>query len=325
MILTVVHSLMFILFCLFLAKAGNLVIRFLIKISNFLNWKKFTVASLIMTVVSSLPEIFVGVSSALHNKPQLSLGNVMGSNIIVLTLVIGICGLAAKKLSFTNKTIRRASLYAAIISPLSLFLMLDGRLTRWDGLILIAALFFYFHQLLLQEKRFSQTITDIYNSKNSNSMFFLRNIAFLIGSILLLLISAEGIVWSASRLAEQLNISLPIIGLLLIALGTSVPELSFGLRSIFEGHEDMMLGDAIGSVVINSALVIGMMSLIQPFSIPNLNPHLISVCFTIVIALSFAIFAKTDHKISQKESIFLIFLYILFLLAQLFISQWLNQ
>ncbi len=311
----------FAIFSLALAKSANLVTRALIKISNFLNWKKFTVASLIMTIVSSLPEIFVGLSSTFHNKPQLSLGNVMGSNIIVLTLVIGIGGLVAKELSFRNKTIRRASLYAAIISPLSLLLMLDGKLTRGDGIILLAALFFYFHQLLLQEKRFSQTISDIYNGQKENSMVFLKQILFLVGSILLLLISAEGIVWSASKLADELNASLPIIGLLLVAIGTSAPELSFGIRSIAEGHEEMMLGDAIGSVVINSALVIGLMSIIRPFTIPNLSPHLISVCFTFVIAATFAIFAKTDHKISQKESIFLIFLYILFLLSEIFISH----
>ncbi len=321
MLVSLSYLVSFILFTLALAKSGNLVTRFLIKISDFLNWKKFTVASLIMTVVSSLPEIFVGLSSTFHNKPQLSLGNVMGSNIIVLTLVIGIGGLVAKELNFTNKTIHRASIYAAIISPLSLLLMLDGKLTRIDGIILIAALFFYFHQLLLQEKRFSQTISDIYNGQKGNSIAFFKQISFLVGSVLLLIISAEGLVWSASNLASELNVSLPIIGLLLVALGTSAPELSFGIRSISEGHEEMMLGDAIGSVVINSALVIGMMSLIRPFSIPNLSPHLISVCFTFIIALTFAVFAKTDQKISQKESVFLIFLYILFLISEVMISH----
>jgi cation:H+ antiporter len=318
--MVVLYFSIFIIACLILTKAGTYIAKALINISGFLNLKKFTVASLIMTVVSSLPEIFIGVSAAFHNKQQLSLGNVMGSNIIVLTLVIGIGGLIAKGLSFKTKTIRRASYYSAIISPLPLILMLDGKIDRIDGIILFTALFFYFHQLILQEKRFTKTISAIINGKKRNNNYFYKNIGLLLLSVLFLLGSAEMIVWSASRIANELNLSLSIIGLLLVAIGTSTPELSFGIRSITMGHEEMLLGDAIGSVVINSALVIGTMAIIRPFSIPDLSPYFVSMLFTIVIASVFAGFARSDHEISETESIFLIFIYVLFLMSEVIIA-----
>lgn len=311
----------FIILCLVLIKSGSLVSHALINISVSLNWKIFTVASFIMTIVSSLPEIFIGISSAIHQQPQLSLGNVMGSNIIVLTLVIGIGGLVAKGLDFESMTIRHASYYSALIAPIPLFLMIDGVISRWDGLVLIITVLFYFHHIITQEKKFTKTISEVINGEKGNNKHLYKNILLLIGSIALLLGSSERLVWSATKLAEQLNISLPFIGLLLVAIGTSAPELSFGLRSISLGKEEMLLGDAIGSVVINSGLVLGITAIIHPIMIPSISPYLISIFYTVVIALLFALFARSDHKISSQESVFLLFTYVLFLITEIIVAQ----
>jgi cation:H+ antiporter len=274
-----------------------------------------------MTIVSSLPEIFIGISSAIHQHPQLSLGNVMGSNIIVLTLVIGIGGLVAKGLDFESMTIRHASYYSALIAPIPLFLMIDGVISRWDGLVLIITVLFYFHHIITQEKKFTQTISDVVNGKKANNQYFYKNILLLVVSIALLLGSAEGMVWSATKLADQLNISLSFIGLLLVAIGTSAPELSFGLRSISLGQEEMLLGDAIGSVVINSGLVLGVTAIIQPITIPSVSPYLISIFYTVAIAMLFVFFARSDHKISTQESVFLLFSYALFLITEIIVAH----
>lgn len=288
----------------------------MVRIARFLKWKEFVVASLIMTFVTSLPELFIGISSAIHNKPLLSLGNVVGSNIVVLTLVIGVGSLVAKGLGFEGKTLQRSSLYAAFITPLPLILMLDGMVSRWDGIILYLALIFYFHRLVLKEERFSKVINDILNGKKGDIKVLIKNMGLLLVGVGLLLGASEGAVWSASGLASTFNISLPIIGLLLVSIGTSGPEIMFGIQSISMGHDDMILGDAMGSVVVNSTFVLGTMALIRPFAVVDLPLYFVSILFTIVVVSLFAIFAKTDEKITQREGIFLIFIYVLFLIIE---------
>ncbi len=317
----IVYFSAFLLSCLALDKASIYITNSLLNISDILKLKKFTVASFIMTLVSSLPEIFIGISTAVHQKQELSLGNVIGSNIIVLTLVIGIGGLIARGLCFKSKTVRRSSFYAAFIALLPLILMLDGELSRWNGAILIIAMVFYFIQLIVQQRKSTDNKLGLVKTDQKTPNFLLKNFAVFIFGVLFLLIAAEILVRSASGIAEQLNLSLPLVGLLLVAIGTSAPELSFGIKSITQGHDDMLLGNAIGSVVVNSSLVIGVVALIRPFSIPNLAPHIIGISFTIIIAVLFAVFAKTDHRITRRESVYLIFVYALFLIAQVIIPH----
>lgn len=316
----VLYILMFAVSCIALIYTGTWIVQYLVKIARFLEWKEFVVASFIMTFVTSLPELFVAASSAFHNQPILSLGNIMGSNIIALTLVMGIGGLVAGGLDLKEKTLQRSTLYATLIAPIPLLLMLDKELSRWDGMVLCLIFVFYFHQLVLQEKRFSKAFDDVEKKGKAGQRDFLKNVSIAILCIFLLLLSSEGVVWSSTKLARGLNISLPIIGLFLVAAGTSGPELAFGIRSISLGHEEMTLGNTMGSVVVNSTLIIGLVAILRPFVIPDLSPYFIGVAFTVSIASLFLVFVRTDRKISEKESFFLIFSYILFFFVEAFIK-----
>lgn len=316
----VLYILMFAVSCIALIYTGTWIVQYLVKIARFLEWKEFVVASFIMTFVTSLPELFVAASSAFHNQPILSLGNIMGSNIIALTLVMGIGGLVAGGLDLKEKTLQRSTLYATLIAPIPLLLMLDKELSRWDGMVLCLIFVFYFHQLVLQEKRFSKAFDDVEKKGKAGQRDFLKNVSIAILCIFLLLLSSEGVVWSSTKLARGLNISLPIIGLFLVAAGTSGPELAFGIRSISLGHEEMTLGNTMGSVVVNSTFIIGLVAILRPFLVPDLSPYIIGVGFTMGIASLFLIFVRTDRKISEKESFFLIFSYILFFFVEAFIK-----
>jgi len=311
------YILIFIISCLILICSSTWIIQALTRIARFLEWREFIVASLLMAFATSLPEFFVGVFSAFHKRPQLSFGDVIGSNIIVLTLVMGIGILMAKRLKFEGKILQRSSLYACLIAPLPLLLMLDGKISRWDGVILFLALGFYFQRLLLQKERFTKVFSHAFNRKRAHFKLFLKDLGIFLAGVSLLLCSAEGIVWSTSNLAREFNLPLVIIGLLLVALGTSTPEIAFGIKSITMGHKEMILGDAMGSVVVNSTLILGTVALIYPLEIPDFSPYFIGIIFTVITCLFFAIFARTDREITRREAIFLLFVYATFVICEI--------
>ncbi len=313
------YILIFIISCVVLIRAGVLVVRALTRIAQFLKLREFIVASVLMAFSTSLPEIFIGITSASHQKPELSFGDIIGSNIIVLTIVIAIGAILTKGLKFRGKILQRASVYAGIYGFLPLLLMLDGSVSRVDGIVLLLALSFYFDQLLSEEERFTKIFSNHFRENWPHFKLFLKNLfTFLVG-VALLLISSEGIVFASLKLAASFNLPLVIIGTLLVALGTSLPEIAFGIRSITMGHKEMILGDIMGSVVINSTLVLGLVAIISPFEINDFSPYLKGIIFTVITCLFFVIFARTDRKITKKEALFLLAIYILFVFTTVFI------
>lgn len=311
------YILIFICSCIILIRSGVWVVRGLIGIAQFLRWKEFIVASVLMALSTSLPEIFIGITSAIAQKPQLSFGVVIGSNIVDLTLVMGIGVLLAKGLKFEGKILQRSSFYAGVYGLLPLILMLDGDISRGDGVVLLLGLAFYFVQILSQEERFSKIFSDHVYKGWAHFKIFLKDLVRFWGGIALLLLSAEGIVFSASKIAVGFDLSLMVIGAILVSLGTSLPELVLGVRAIATGHKKMVIGDLMGSVVINSALVLGTVALISPFKIPDFSPYLIGIIFTVATCFFFVIFARTDRKITRREAIFLIEIYVLFLISEI--------
>jgi len=315
----VLYVLIFIISCLVLARSSAWAVKSLSRISDELGWKEFVTASILMATATSLPELFVGISSSLHQKPQLSFGNIIGSNIIALTLVMGIGTLLAKKLKFGSKTLQKSSLLTSLIASLPLFLILDNEISRLDGAILLLTSIIYFSWLLGQKRELTKSLlAKIWSRERFKKL--LKHLAIFIAGISLLLLSTEGVVRSASALATELGLPLIVIGLFLVALGTSTPEIVLAIESVAQNHKRMILGGTMGSVIVNSTLILGISGLICPFKIPNLSPYLAGLIFIIITAFSFAVFAKTNKEISKKEAFVLLGLYFAFLILQIILS-----
>ena len=304
--------LIFIVSSAVLVYSGTLAVGRLVGIAKFLKWREFIVSSVLMALTTSLPELFIGISSAIDNKPEISFGDVIGSNIIALTLVIGIGAFIAGGIKFEGKTMQRSSFYAAIICLAPFVFIIDMSLSRLEGALLIILFILYFRSLLMHEERFSKTFTNSIKRDWKNFKIFIRDLEFFALSIFFLLLSSRGIIYSSTNIAEEFGLSLVIIGIFLVALGTSLPEIVFGIKSVVTGHKEMILGNVVGSVVVNSTLVIGVAALISPIKIPNLSPYLIGAAFTVFSALFFSIFLRTNHAISKKEAFILIIIYMVF-------------
>ena len=292
-------------------------VRGLMKIARFLNWREFVVAFIVMAFAASLPNLFVGLSSAFHKIPQLSFGDIVGGNLVDLTIVVALAALIVRGLPAESRMVQTSSIFTIIIAILPLLLILDGKLGRGDGILLILTFFFYIFWLFSKKERF----TKVYDGKKEPIVkgfkIFLKDLGKIILGIILLLLAAEGIVRSASFFAQSFNLPLALIGILIVGLGNALPETYFVIVSAKKGQTWMILGNLMGSVIVPATLVLGIVALICPIEIVDFSPFVIARFFLIISALFFLFFVRTDRKITKKEALFLLGIYILFVAVEI--------
>ena len=288
----------------------------LIGMARYLGWKEFVVAFFTVALAGAIPNLFLGISSAAQGIPQLSFGDVIGGNMIDLTVAVALAALIIKGLPAEGKMIQTTSLFAIAVAILPLFLILDGTLGRGDGVILISIFVFYIFWLFSKEERFSKVYEENENDAVIDFKKFIIDIGKVILGIALLILAAQGMVFSALWFASALNLSLALIGILIIALGNALPEIYFAVVSAKQGKAGIVLGDLMGSVVVSATLVLGTVAIICPIQIQDFSPFAIGRFFLIISALFFFFFVRTDRKVTKREAIFLFGIYLLFVLVE---------
>lgn len=303
-----------------LAWLGSHLIKALVAIAKYLGWREFVVAFFVMAVAGSLPNLFVDISAALRGFPELAFGDILGGNLVDLTFVMALAIFMSKRpVQAKSSMIQLSAIFTAIIGLLPLFLILDSRLDRIDGVILIAAFFMYAIWLFSKEDRFRK----VYNKKSKKLPVkdfsdFVKNIVKIIVFLVILLVASQVIINSAQYFSIQLGIPLSLVGLLIVGLGNCFPETYFSVLSAKRGDSWMILGDLMGSVVWCASLVLGIVVVIAPFQIDDFSPFLIARMFFIAALVLFIFVIRSDRKITKKEGVILLFLYILFLLVEIF-------
>ena len=308
----------FLISSILLVMAGKLVIDALMRVSKYLHWKEFVVAFFSVSLGAVLPELFIGITSALKGVPQLSLGNIFGQNIILFSLAPAICVIILGKLEMESRTVRAGSTFAVIVAILPLLLILNGQLSRVDGIILISVFFFYIFWLFSKKERFSK----IYNHEEEKPAVkkfqgFLKDIAIILGGLFLIVLFAQGVVNSAQTFSAILGIPLPLVGIFIVGLGVALPETFLAINLARKGESWMILGGLMGAVAVSSTLVLGLVALIQPIVVPDFSPFAMARIFLIISALFFLFFSRTGKKICFKEAVFLLGIYIVFLLFEI--------
>jgi cation:H+ antiporter len=295
-----------------LAKSGTLLVRSLSKLARFLKVSEYMIAFVLVAFATSVPELFVGIVSALNKTPEISLGNVIGSNIADVTLVMGIIALLGRYIKIKNKFIFKDLFYMFLIALVPVLLMLDNVLSRLDGAILLVIFFLYMYMIIHKNKS-----TEIVNNVQYTDVF--KNFGIFFFSILLLLGSAEFLVRSAKEISIELNLPILLIGLFVVAIGTSLPELVYGSRAILLKHKEQALGDIMGSIVANSTAVLGITAIITPI-VFNFSLFLISSAFMIFALFIFMTFIRSGSVITWREGVALLMLYVLFIIVQFYIQ-----
>lgn len=301
----------FIASCLALIFSGGMLVRSLAKLAGFLKISEYVIAFILMAASTSIPELFVGISSALAGNPALALGNVIGSNIADLALVAGIVILLGRGIKVQHKRISKDAYWMVALAMLPIALMTVGQaLSRLDGAILLGALAFYVIMLLRNDKYKTE-----FKEKTSRWGVLGYFLLFLI-SLPVLFFSSKYVVESGLALSFDLSLPAIFVGLFFLAIGTSLPELVFQSRAVLKGSKEMAMGDLIGSVIANSTLVLGVTAIIMPIT-ANIFLFMTSSFFMILLCFMFAVFLERGDGLSWKEGLILLFMYILFLMVEL--------
>ncbi|MFA5431410.1 MAG: hypothetical protein WC319_00805 [Candidatus Paceibacterota bacterium] len=318
---TLFYILIFLASCFAFYLSGELIVKSLIKIAKFLGWKEFVVSFLVMAVVGSLPNLFVGISSALHGIPQLSFGDVIGGNVVDMTLAIALAAFFAKGgIPAKSKTIHSTLIFTVIAAILPILLIWDNNLSRIDGLIMISSFFAYVAWLFSKKERFSKVCEDKATPTESFKASF-SGIFKIILCLAVFAIASEGIVRSAKYFAATFDWPIVLVGLFIVGLGNCAPEIFFAISCAKKKMEWMILGDLMGTIVAPATLVLGIVALINPIYISDFSPFGVARIFLFIAIIFFFFFIKNDSQITKKEAIFLLFIYIAFILTELFIES----
>lgn len=310
----------FIISCIILYFSGEWVVGGLMRTARFLGWREFVVAFFVMAFAASIPNFFVGITSASLGIPQLSFGDVVGNNLVALTLAVALAILFAKgrEIPAESRTIQATSIFTIVAAVLPLLLILDGNLSRIDGTLLIALFIFYIFWLFSKQERFTKIYDEQKISIVKEFKIFIKDLGKIILGIILLLLAAQGIIASAQFFAQSFTISIILIGVLITGLGNALPEVYFTIASARRGETWMILGSLMGSVIILATLVLGIVALIHPIVITDFSPLVIAKFFLIISALFFFFFVRTNRKITKKEALFLLGIYLTFVLVEIF-------
>ena len=311
-----------VLFSFLLIKATDILLINLKRFSSRTRLGQFAITGFLLALATTLPEFFVGVSSALEGVPNLSLGNIIGSNIADLSLIIGGAALVGGSLGVKGDFLRRDIFYAFLAGAAPMMLLLDRQLTRLDGVILLALYGFYNFSLFAQQKKKQESregqeekvITWLLRRLNHSGKS--RDIAWIFLGVALLIFSADMLVKTAVKLGLLFQLPILLIGLFLVAVGTSLPELAFGLRATKEHQPQMVFGNLLGSVVANGTLIIGVTSLLSPIKITAFSEYLLATLAYVLIFGLFYLFVRTKQKLERWEGAVLMLVYLAFVVAE---------
>ena len=238
--------------------------------AGHLGVSKMLIGLTVVSIGTSAPEILVALTAAIEGNPLLAVGNAIGSNIANIGLVLGITAMIAP-LPFSRGVLRKELPWLLGATFLTLWLLFDLQLTRVDGVILLTAMGLIMYRLVKTQQTTTEGVTVSIEEELDELQALSKGKAvfWLIAGLIILLVSAEMLVWAATRIAEWLGVSEMVIGLTVVAVGTSLPELAATVGAAIKGHSDIAIGNVVGSNILNILVVLSVPGLVSEPTIDN--------------------------------------------------------
>lgn len=286
-----------------LVAGGELLVRGAVQIAQ-----KFRISPLLigLTLVgfgTSTPELVTSLQAAFAGSPGIAVGNVVGSNIANILLILGVAALIFP-IVIARDTFKRDGIVLAVATAMCLGAVLIGQLSVWLGVVFVVALISYIVFAFLQERRSNaaaDTAAGVINDAPKPSFGGIAlDLIFVAGGLVLTIIGARFLVDSAIDIAKTFHVSDTIIGLTIVAVGTSLPELVTSVMAALRKHGDIAFGNIVGSNIYNIFGILGVTAIIKPIPVP---PQIASLDIWVMIAATGLLFAValTRWKISRLE------------------------
>ncbi len=233
-----------------------------------LNVSKVLIGLTVVSLGTSAPEILVALAAALEESSSLAIGNAIGSNIANVGLVLGVTAMVAP-LPFAPGVLKLELPWLIAATLLALICLFDLWLGTFDGLVLLAGLWLVMHRLMRKQRGAAYGIRESLEEELDElpSMTTVRAVVWTGTGLAVLLAAAWVLVWAATEIARLLGVSELVIGLTVVAVGTSLPELAATLGAAIKGHPDIAIGNVVGSNILNILAVMAVPALVHPVGI----------------------------------------------------------
>lgn len=300
--------------------AGDKAVRYATESAEILGITGFTTGFVIMSVSTGMPEITTSLVAVSSGAAELSVGNILGSNLVNLTLVLGIAAIAATHLKIDKKHEPSLVKIMILITGISAAIFVTGALNPIHGGFLLSA----YAGAIVWLKR-DGVMTKIMKEEQEEAEEELEEETFagpyatfgkLLGSTVLVIIGAEIAVNSAVNIGEILNVPLEVIGATAVAIGTGLPELSLELNAVKKKEYGLALGNIFGSVLVNFTLLLGMLSIISPVQV-NVGAliHLVPFMGAALILIWHTVL--NEHEISREVGLALVMFFFLYIFYEI--------
>ncbi len=262
-----------------------------------------------LTVVAfgtSAPELVVSLSAGMRGKADIALGNVIGSNICNIALILGLSALI-RPLDVNYKTAGKDIFIMVAVSVITLLLAFDGELTTIDGAILLVGIISYVMFNIHKSKKDSADVSvdELTETKYMNKNIL--HILMVIAGLVILMMGANLFLEGAVRMAKMFNLSDAVIGLTIVALGTSLPELATSAVASYKKHSDISLGNVLGSNIFNLLMILGATSIFFPINSTGIK--VVDVVLMILLSVIIVPLSYRKNVINRYSGAFLLLIY----------------
>ena len=270
-------------------------------LARFLKIPSVIIGLTIVAMGTSAPEASVSINAALAGNNDIAVSNIIGSNIFNGLVVVGICAFIS---GFkTNKDILKRDMPVNILITAILCVMIaDGRLSRLEGILLLSGMIFYIVNMIFSALKTRSSCPD------EKSMPLYKSLIFIAGGLVAVIFGGNLVVNNASQIAVSFGVSQNFIGLTIVAIGTSLPELVTSIVATRKGDSGLALGNAIGSNIFNILFILGMSATISPLHI--LSESVIDCAILLVSGILLFVFAYTRKSMNRTEGAICVLSYI---------------
>jgi len=291
---------------------SGLIISSVSRFSSKLRLSPFAFSFVFLGLLTSIPEFSVGLQSVVSHKPEIFVGNLLGGIIVLFLVVIPLLAIFGNGISLKHELDPRTTIATLGVILLPSLFVLDRKVTTLEGIILIVA---YLGLLFLVERR--NGIFDRQNKELSNiKAYSYADLFKILLGIIVVFIASFLISNKTTYFAEVLNVSPYYIGLLVIALGTDIPELSLAVRSVLSGKKEIAMGDYIGAAAA-STFLFGFMTVISQGEVLTISNFYVTFIFIALALFLFYLFFRTKNYISRRSGFILLGVYLLFLVSEI--------
>ncbi|AHB40655.1 TPA: sodium:calcium antiporter [candidate division WWE3 bacterium] len=289
---------------------SGLIISAVEKASKVLKISTFALSFFVLGLLTSIPEIAVGVTSVVENDPRIFVGNLLGGVIVIFLLIIPVLAILGNGINLNHRMDKKGLLAAMIVSVAPALLVADKRVGMFEAVLMILL---YISTLYIVQRKQSlvEKIETIQTSLKTDGRTHIQNILKILVGLVIVFFGSEYIVKETLAFSEIIKVSPFLLSILVLSIGTNLPELFLAVRGIRKNKKDVAFGDYIGSASANT-LIFGGLVFMNGGTVTLTNNFMQSLIFIIIALTCFYFFARSKSTISRKEGIVLVLIYICF-------------